>query len=421
MKQKVLLLMVLALGICSINLNAQTKEYKVEDDGFKWNLVWDENGERKYGAEDSYGNMIIPKEYSYVSYSSDRNPILTGFLCRKGDYYAWYSVNGQCIIPYTRKYTWIYKKQEDEFGTFYYYQMSDRAGILDRYGIPVVSVKADGIDIIRLASLFVNGKLIYFIDIIIKKGGKKYYGVADANGKIVVAPEYKEEDMSIARDLAWGRIMTTTNPLARNKIKTLEEAQSGLADEGGSHSSSSSSSSSSKNNSSSTSTANKHQSYSDAQYFGFKGNIKKCKWVSQATPLENFPWFDKEIQFSRQGKIILQGHEIVRESSGRITKIDKGLNTYHFYYDSNNRINCIKQVVFNIFGEDLVHKYYYTYDSQGRIISSNFDYDALGRSVFDYKNFVNDSKGNWIKCNSSTTHKRLGRQVYTPKREITYY
>ena len=272
MKQR-LLLMVLALGMCSISVSAQqkkrtpvkkttttakpatpttSKEYKVGNDGFEWYKVKKVvNGEERYGAEDRYGNMIVPTEYSGMWYRSDDNPILTGFGPSKGEYKAWYSKSGKCIVPYSRGYTWIQKWDEDEFGTYYHFVKPDGGGILDRNGREVASVKADGLSYIHIFSMTSNGNTYYYLCFEVTKGGETYSGIADANGRIVVAPEHKE--YSTARDLARSRLTTTTNPLAGNRHETLAEAEGRSSGGGGSYSASSSSSSSSSSSNSNNS------------------------------------------------------------------------------------------------------------------------------------------------------------------------
>ena len=351
MKQ-IFLLLVLSLGMLSINVSAQKRFLMTEDNGFQWYIIYKDGIS---GAEGKDGRVLIPlsRGYNTIMYEAFKNGKGHFLVIRDLKYGACDIMGREIIAP--DKYDFVnYHEVEGCVG---YYTVSKSSGV----------------------------------------------GACDITGKEIIPCRYDEVSYSD------GFIYKTTydGDYIRTNIKLDKQTKSDI--------------NTYVSSSSSTRTPNKLQSSSDAQYFGLKGNVKKCKWFSQATPLENFPWFEKEIQFSRQGKIILEGYKLVRESTGRIVKIEKDLNTYRFYYDSNNRINCIENVVFNIFGEDLVCKYYYTYDSQGRIISSNFDYDALGKSVFDYKNFVNDSKGNWIKCNSSTTYKKIGRQEYTPKREITYY
>ena len=224
MKQK-LLLMVLALGMFGMSLNAQTKkEYQVGDDGFEWYEVKKVvNGQTKYGAEDRYGNMIVPTEYDLMWYRSNSNPLKTGFCPLKGKFWAWYSKSGKCIIPYSRGYTIISKWDEDEFGTYYFFNKPDGGGLCDRNGREVVFVKAAGLNAILPICMKINGKKHYFLYFKVKKNGEDYVGIADANGKIIVPAEYK--DYSTAYHLAESRLTTTNNPLAGNRYETLAEAE----------------------------------------------------------------------------------------------------------------------------------------------------------------------------------------------------
>lgn len=100
--------MVLALGMCITPGFAQEREYKVVNDGLEWYKVTRKvNGQTKYGAEDRYGNMIVPTEYDYMWYSSNDNPQLTGFGPGKGKFTAWQNKSGKCVIPYSMVYTYI--------------------------------------------------------------------------------------------------------------------------------------------------------------------------------------------------------------------------------------------------------------------------------------------------------------------------
>lgn len=261
MKQKLLLLMVLALGMCSINGSAQTKnqsvrktstqtkkqpvrktsiqtkastqttpkesrQYQVENDGFEWYQVKRTvNGQTKYGAEDRNGNMIIPTEYDliwYPPFCADF-PQLTGFEVHKGEIRAWYSKSGKCIIPYTRGYTSITKQDEDELGTHYQCAKTDIGIICDRNGKEVVSVKADGLWTISIDVMTINGKKHYYLPFVVKKNGEDYYGIADVNGRIIVPAEYKGKDYGSALKLAENRLTTTNNPLESNSHETQAE------------------------------------------------------------------------------------------------------------------------------------------------------------------------------------------------------
>ena len=131
------MLTMLTLGMICINVSAQTKkpvrgtatqmrkntatskpvqkdsrEYKVEDDGFEWYLVC-KNG--KYGAESRDGIMLVPTEYTKVVY-------FDGFHTYMGEYSGYYNIKGKCIIPYNRQYNSILKKKrglgEKEYDVF---------------------------------------------------------------------------------------------------------------------------------------------------------------------------------------------------------------------------------------------------------------------------------------------------------------
>lgn len=139
-----LLIMVLALGMCSINVCAQEKEYKVEDDGFEWYRVSKkESGKISYGAQDKSGNTIVPTKYdSSIGYDNGilrvfDDEMKVGAFDTKGnliipveyycvtaypvnglskensliwvatnnfEYSGYYNMFGKCIIPTSRNY-----------------------------------------------------------------------------------------------------------------------------------------------------------------------------------------------------------------------------------------------------------------------------------------------------------------------------
>lgn len=202
MKQ-IIIILVLSLGMCSINVSAQTKkpvrktntqmkakaklipkdsrEYQVEDDGFEWYKVC-KNG--KYGAESRDGKLIIPTEYEYVYYHSEtsnsfyRYPAY--FKVGLGGSMGAYSVLGKCIIPITRHYTGISIRSDKEFGTYYMYQSSDGAGICNARGQQLVHFK----DVLWVFPTINNDIFYYELQV---KGG--YYGIGDNTGKVIVKPQ----------------------------------------------------------------------------------------------------------------------------------------------------------------------------------------------------------------------------------------
>lgn len=256
MKQKVLLFLALALGMRSTLCQGQTREYQVGDDGYEWYRVSKTvNGVTKYGAEDRYGNMIVPTEYdSYVFYIPEIATQKSGFIgSTNNDYYAWYNKNGKCIIPFTREYTRIQKYEKESFGTYYTFVKSGACGLCDKNGREVLSVKMDGVAYVHPVCETIKGQKKYGLYICLKNLRDCY---ADANGKIIVPPEFN--NTSKANVLARNRLTTTNNPLAGNKHETLAEAE-GRSSGGFSSSSSSNSASSSSNSSSNSNTGNNTQ------------------------------------------------------------------------------------------------------------------------------------------------------------------
>lgn len=261
MMQKFIL--VLAMGMCCTVGLAQEKKYRKEN-GFEWYEVTKRvNGEKRYGVEDRNGNVIVPTEYTQMWYRSDPNPLLEGFGPHKGKYMAWYAKSGECIVPYTRGYTRIVKWDKDEFGIHYTFEKPEGGGILDKDGREIVFVNTGVPSAVFIRSTKRNGKKFYFLSLKIEKDGKEYSGIADATGKIIVMPEYK--DYLTALDLAMRRLKTTINPLVGTKHDALAETHEKQPGENSSFSSLGTSSSS--NNSSKT---QRSHVYSEADY------IKAC-------------------------------------------------------------------------------------------------------------------------------------------------
>ena len=237
MKQAILL-MVLALGMCSINGIAQTRrtntqskaapkdsrDYQIGEDGYEWYKVC-KNG--KYGAEDRNGNTIVPVEYDGIIYvvgcytCTSYSPVEAGFNVRKGHSIGWYNKSGRCIIPYSREYKYIRKYDDGEYGTYYAFSKDGEGGICDRNGREMVSVKIDNISHIEVCSTYKGTKRYYLIFHV-----KNLCGIADANGKIVVYPEFEYNgNQKRLESLISTRVKTTNNPLSGNRHETLAEAE----------------------------------------------------------------------------------------------------------------------------------------------------------------------------------------------------
>ena len=270
-----LLMLVLAMVMCSMNMSAQTKkparkattqtkskakpvpknsrEYQVGKDGFEWYKVC-KNG--KYGAEDRNGKLLIPNEYNEICYYDWLD--IPGYFWvktnRQGMGEGMYSQRGECIIPMTKNYhsVSIHDWNREQVGAYFQYCVNSgkgNTGICNIKGERVFEANCHYDDI---KPYFRNGKFFYEVGIC-ENGWQ--HGIIDGNGSIIIPLKYKEIGM-------WGTeyfydmgnhdaiignyksIVTNNNKLADN-IRLTHAVVS-------SHSSSSSSSSSSASNSNST-------------------------------------------------------------------------------------------------------------------------------------------------------------------------
>ena len=209
MKQKTILI-VLALCMCTIgvdNINAQTKkpvkrtttqvrkassstkpasknsrEYKVENDGFEWYLVC-KNG--KYGAESRDGKEIVPSEYQDVHYGSMGKDSF--FYVEMNNSNGLYDTTGKCIIPYSRHYVfdWVLKEEHEGLGSYYRLCRWENGTVLCEY-----ICDANGKEMIKMQGVniwpkFENGYFYYYFI------SKENHGIANAKGEIIVQPQHE--------------------------------------------------------------------------------------------------------------------------------------------------------------------------------------------------------------------------------------
>ncbi len=245
------LLMVLALGMCSINTSAQSKVYKLGNDGFEWYEI--KNSDGKYGVNDKYGNLIIPVVYDQILYYEVSDPIDAGFQVFKDKYSGWYNKSGKCMIPYTRQYTHVQKNTDKNWGTYYWVKKNNGMGICDKNGIELVFVQLQGIGSIIPQKMQRGKQSLYYYSIGIDYN--RYYGIADALGNVVVEPKY-EKPNHIPNNLIFSRVKTTKNPFVNNKCETINESEGNPEK----HSNSDSTSSSSTTSSSSSSRSSNNNS-----------------------------------------------------------------------------------------------------------------------------------------------------------------
>ena len=285
MKQT-LLFLVLGLGICSINVSAQTKkrtpvkrttttttrpatatttkERQVGNDGYIWYKL--KKGEL-YGAQDIEGKEIIPAIYDNIWYESDHNNI-HWFRVKKGDFIGGYTCEGKCFVSTDKHYTvlgsgvthemngkihWIYKKN----GT--------QTGLLDSNGNEVTPPIYDYLGLSRCYDGHSNKIDIMYISIC----KNELHGACDLDGNIICPAEYEtvwldkwDDGMRIykKRKGASDGVYEIINYNGNSKFSYDSYDNLFYISSNKSYSSSSSSSSSSPNSSSSSSSASSSSS-----------------------------------------------------------------------------------------------------------------------------------------------------------------
>jgi hypothetical protein len=249
---KQIIIWLLALGMCNINVSAQTRkpvrkttqskpsanpipkdsrEYQVGDDGFEWYKIC-KNG--KYGAEDRNGNILVPTEYNKIEYQDFFGK---GFCAKKDEYYSFYNPNGQCVIPFSRKYTDIVKMTKDNdpdiekmmcqpFGTWYNCKKEGGFSVLcDINGKEVCKITTQSIGQLDIPH-YAQGRFFWRVGVWDKNTKEYRYGILDGNGNVIIEPMlglHSFPDSKGNFNDATGNaianitsITTTKNPLEKN-------------------------------------------------------------------------------------------------------------------------------------------------------------------------------------------------------------
>jgi len=137
MKQK-LLLIVLALGMCSISGNAQNRELKVESDGFEWYRI---TRDGKEGAEDKNGRTLIPAKYRSVYYHCLNNSdgwFKVEDLENNKYNVGIYEKSGKCIFDNNRGYNLVTKVDTGGDGCWYIIEKDGKNGACDANGREII-------------------------------------------------------------------------------------------------------------------------------------------------------------------------------------------------------------------------------------------------------------------------------------------
>ena len=221
MKHSFLFLM-LTLGMYSINVGAQTKEFRIELDNFEWFLV---PYEGLYGAESFNGKTLLPIMFDTIHYCWPGG----GFVAKSGNYCAFFNVAGECVIPIERKYKSIQKVWiNNDLGTYYVGYEDDKFALCDWKGNEVLTTK---INLNNYWIMFASYDEGYFYFAIEDEDSKHY--IVNGNGEIIYKGGYGyidydekkkkffyEDDYDSDKTVILGsirRVKTTANPLFNNK------------------------------------------------------------------------------------------------------------------------------------------------------------------------------------------------------------
>lgn len=137
-KMKKVILLLGCILFIHMHLYAQTKELRIEEDGFEWFLV-SNNG--KLGAMSNSGNNLIDVSYDSIKYIGPYYKYIGGFDVEINGEHGFYDIYGKCIIPATRKYNRIFKMSFDDLGTVYKFILGNgRIGFCNWEGKEIVTL-----------------------------------------------------------------------------------------------------------------------------------------------------------------------------------------------------------------------------------------------------------------------------------------
>ena len=197
--------MVLSLVMCSINnASAQEKEYIVEKDGFEWYRISKfENLTMYYGAQDKFGNTILPTKYpGGIFYSNGFFEVYS----KSSDYLnssSLLDLQGNLIVP--EGYYRILVLGEGQMKWIYVRDKNNHEGAYNIYGKCVVPVSRNYVRVSQFGSE--NGeKGVYFL---CQHTGGYYeysiFSICDASGKVVFTTSKEYRSICLMRDNSSGK------------------------------------------------------------------------------------------------------------------------------------------------------------------------------------------------------------------------
>ena len=253
MKQT-LLFVVLVMGMCSINTSAQSnktvkkktqvksttkavgkvsKELMKEDDGFEWYKI---EKDKLFGAESKDGKILVPVGNRIVRYFAKC------FEVKNNGDVGIYSLDGKCIIPFSRHYGDVSCiASKSTVGAYYQFKKGSALVFCDDEGQEICQIEGYGL----INPKYINGKFFFQAWI-----GNDDWVILDGNGNQVFGPanyfDIRGNGDVYVKSKKIGNlssISTTINPFAK-------VVRRGITYTSSSSSSSFSSSSSSSNNNS---------------------------------------------------------------------------------------------------------------------------------------------------------------------------
>ena len=121
---------VIFTAIIYVGTYAQTKEFRIEKDGYEWYLV---SLDGKYGVSDYNGNILLPTKYDAINFYEGSKT--SGYCVELGNSHGFYNIDGKQIIPTERNYKYIHKGFEEGIGTYYRIQKADgKVGFCNQKG-----------------------------------------------------------------------------------------------------------------------------------------------------------------------------------------------------------------------------------------------------------------------------------------------
>lgn len=134
--RKLLLFIVLA-GLTSIGANAQRKDFRTEEDGFKWYNIIESDGTE--GAESTDGKTLIPtsRRYSFICYHASDG--FGYFSVKKNNKYGACNIKGKEIIAPERGYDRVYFFVEAPTKGYYKVQKNGKSGACDLNGREIIA------------------------------------------------------------------------------------------------------------------------------------------------------------------------------------------------------------------------------------------------------------------------------------------